>query len=56
MFLKVIFYLCVWGGTRALAHMWRLENDLNVSVLTFFHVSPRMELRQSGLVASSFMH
>lgn len=53
MFLKDIFY---WGGHTALAHVWRSENDLKVSVLTFFHVSPRMELRQSDLVASSFMH
>lgn len=29
----------------ALAHVWRSENDLKVSVLTFFHVSPRMELK-----------
>lgn len=49
-------YIVFVGGTHAIACMWRSENDLKVSVLTFFHVTPRIELTQSGLVAGSFMH
>lgn len=34
-------YLLIWEGN---AHIWRSENKLQESVLSFYHVGPRIKL------------
>lgn len=47
-------YTCEWWVVHATVQLWRSENNLQGSVLSFYHMGPEIELGFSGLATHTF--